>query len=182
MQVASRNQRHVQSQEAEKQEMKTISNSGSTPAGNSGEKPSQNSGNKASAASQESGIEVIETAYSRTNAKKRMMARPPTADTQSNQRPNTGPSSRPPLGTQPGNFVQTPKGDMHMIGSTESAGSNTIQPQNFGFQTRTGSGAQLATTNFLSEGDFERANTDIEDEVESSEYYEEEVTDHEAMA
>jgi hypothetical protein len=51
-----------------------------------------------------------------------------------------------------------------------------------GFQIRTGSGAQLVTTNFLSEGDFERANTDIEDEVESSEYYEEEVTDHEAMA
>ena len=30
--------------------------------------------------------------------------------------------------------------------------------------------------------DFERANTDVEDEIESSEYYEEEVTDEEAMA
>ena len=40
----------------------------------------------------------------------------------------------------------------------------------------------LTATNIMSEADFERANTDVEDEVESSEYYEEEVTDEEAMA
>jgi|LakMenE01Jun11ns_1017448.scaffolds.fasta_scaffold9188973_1 hypothetical protein len=34
----------------------------------------------------------------------------------------------------------------------------------------------------MSDVDFERANTDVEDEIESSEYYEEEVTDEEAMA
>lgn len=34
----------------------------------------------------------------------------------------------------------------------------------------------------MSEADFERANTDGEDALESSDYYEEEVTDDEAMA
>lgn len=57
---------------------------------------------------------------------------------------------------------------------------HSVQPQNFGFQTR--AGAPFASTNIMSEADFERANTDVEDEVESSDYYEEEVTDEEAMA
>jgi hypothetical protein len=43
------------------------------------------------------------------------------------------------------------------------------------------SGTHFTATNFLSEGDFERANTDVEDE-NLTEYYEEEVTDDEAMA
>ena len=43
-----------------------------------------------------------------------------------------------------------------------------------------GSGMGLGHTNMMSEADFERANTDVEDN-ESSDYYEEEVTDEEAM-
>ncbi len=71
--VQSRNVRHAQSQEAERPDLKTISN-------NSQQINAQFQETKISGGgSQESGIEVIETAYSRTNAKKRIMQRPPTA-------------------------------------------------------------------------------------------------------
>ena len=61
-----------------------------------------------------------------------------------------------------------------------------VQPSNFNFapQPRTAGLAPsgFAATNMMSEVDFERANTDIEDnEDEQSYYVEEEVTDEEAM-
>ena len=60
----------------------------------------------------------------------------------------------------------------------------TVQPSNFNFQPRQtpiGSGAGLGQTNMLSEADFERANTDVEDNETESYYVEEEITDEEAM-
>ena len=42
-------------------------------------------------------------------------------------------------------------------------------------------GVGLGQTNMLSEADFERANTDVEDNQSESYYVEEEVTDDEAM-
>ena len=73
-------------------------------------------------------------------------------------------------------------------GFGDSQGSYTnnpliVQASNLNFQPRTAqNGTHFAGTNFMSDVDFERANTDVEDEIESSEYYEEEVTDEEAMA
>ena len=167
--------------------------------------------------SQESGIEVIETAYSRAN-KRRMMARPPTQSGASPNeqhqqsvnsamqgRPHTGPTSRPPLHNPQQHSLATPvSGGIPVVGDQTSEymdmlenrdrsykgsqGSNeiipTVQPSNFNFQPRqtpVGSGAGLGQTNMLSEADFERANTDVEDNQTESYYYEEEVTDDEAM-
>ena len=65
-----------------------------------------------------------------------------------------------------------------------------MQPSNFNFAPlpRTAGGAfnqgvgGLGATNMLSDVDFERANTDIEDNDDDQSYYiEEEVTDEEAM-
>ena len=63
--------------------------------------------------------------------------------------------------------------------------TQTVQPSNFNFQPRqtpiSGSGGGVGQTNMMSEADFERANTDVEDNDTDSYYYEEEVTDDEAM-
>ena len=57
----------------------------------------------------------------------------------------------------------------------------TIQPSNFNFQPRTTPIASgFGATNMYSEVDFDRADTDIEDDDHSS-YSEVEVTDDEAM-
>ena len=70
---------------------------------------------------------------------------------------------------------------MGEFGDSVGSANIPVQPQNLGFQTRVHSGTHFAGTNFMSEGDFERANTDVEDDTQT-EYYEEEVTDNEAMA
>ena len=59
----------------------------------------------------------------------------------------------------------------------------TVHPSNFNFQPRQNpmGGVGLGQTNMLSEADFERANTDVEDNQSESYYVEEEVTDEEAM-
>ena len=76
-------------------------------------------------------------------------------------------------------------------GSQGSQLGDAVQPSNFNFAPlpRTAGGAfnqgvgGLGATNMLSDADFERANTDIEDNDDDQSYYvEEEVTDEEAMA
>ena len=125
--------------------------------------------NLSNAASQDSGIDVIETAFSRAKPQKRMMQRPPTASggqavdntsTGLNQnRPYTGPQNKkPPKATANTlDFKDSYKG---------SQGSNMVSGTNLNFAPKTGGG--LAGTNFMSEGDFER------ESEESSYYYEEE--------
>lgn len=62
-----------------------------------------------------------------------------------------------------------------------------VQPSNFNFAPLPRTAGQVpasgfGATNILSEADFERANTDIEDNDDESYYVEEEVTDEEAMS
>ena len=73
-------------------------------------------------------------------------------------------------------------------GSQGSQLGDAVQPSNFNFAPRTAGAigapgvSPLGATNMMSEADFERANTDIEDNDDDQSYYvEEEVTDEEAM-
>lgn len=150
--------------------------------------------------SQDSGIETIENPYSRAG-KRRMMPRPPTQSGQPNDahmqsvgsqqqlRPMTGPG-RPPLKNASSPLInqdlQSDYMNQHYNGSQGSQLGGAVQPSNFNFAPPPRTAGHVPTsgfgaTNILSEADFERANTDIEDNDDESYYEEEEVTDEEAM-
>ena len=113
------------------------------------------------------------------------------------QRPGTGPTkNRPPLKNASSPLFNHDLGSEYhnqiYNGSQGSQLGDAVQPSNFNFAPlpRTAGGAfnqggvgGLGATNMLSDADFERANTDIEDNDDEQSYYvEEEVTDEEAMA
>ena len=104
----------------------------------------------------------------------------------------TGPASRPPLKNASSPMfnqdITSDYGGINAIynGSQGSQLGDAVQPSNFNFAPRTAGPpphvSPLGATNMLSEADFERANTDIEDNDDDQSYYvEEEVTDEEAM-
>jgi len=107
----------------------------------------------------------------------------------------TGPASRPPLKNASSPIINQDLNSEYMnpifSGSQGSAfGGDPVQPSNFNFAPppRTAGlaplpgGGALGGTNLMSDVDFERAHTDIDDNTDDASYYiEEEVTDDEAM-
>ena len=201
----------LQSQEDDLQEMSPIDKKGMGMRSQGGHQNSSSNlnpnvaafhGTTASAASQDSGIETIDNPYSRAG-KRRMMPRPPTQSGQPNEahmqsvgsaqqkRPMTGPANRPPLKNASSPIINQDLNSEYMnpifSGSQGSQlGGDAVQPSNFNFapppRTAGIAPAGLGATNVMSDVDFERANTDIEDNEDDQSYYvEEDVTDDEAM-